>query len=73
MERKIFKIHLDCSKCRLPLTILEIGANSLGDLFADCLCLMCAREIKMQIDMRITAEMAAHPDVRYEMMNTGIN
>ena len=73
MERKVFKIHLDCSKCSLPLTIVTIGGNSLGELFVDGLCVLCAREVRMQVDMRIVSERAARTDAQFDMSCSYIN
>lgn len=73
MKRQVLKIPLDCSKCGNPLTVMSLGGNALGDLFSECLCLLCAREVTIQIDMRIVAERAARDDAQFEMTNLYVN
>jgi hypothetical protein len=73
MERTVRKIHLDCSQCHNPLTLLTLGGNAIGELYSECLCIVCAREVTIQIDMRIVAERAAHEDAQLEMTNLYAN
>jgi len=73
MERKVRKIHLDCSVCGNPLTILTLGGNAVGELFSECVCIVCARETTLQIDMRVVAERAAHDDALFNLTNQYAN
>jgi hypothetical protein len=69
MERKVRKIHLDCTKCHNPLTVLSLGGNAIGELFSECICVVCAREVTLQIDLRVVSERAAHDDAQNMMAN----
>ena len=66
MTRGVFKIHLPCAQCKKEMTIVELGGNALGFLFATCICILCNREVTMQVDMRYVAERATRSDMKAE-------